>query len=118
MRSRQNGEPLPEAISSRASGRPPEEADSEDPETQARTILEESDDRVREGRSKSGTADNSHVIAVMKLDNGELTEDVMARHEAEGDEPRIVDAAPMPDTAERSHPAQVLPGSLPRPPRD
>ena len=46
-------EPEPEAVSSRASGRPPEEESSEDPERQAEVILEESEDRTIEGSEKS-----------------------------------------------------------------
>jgi hypothetical protein len=46
-------EPEPEAVSSRASGRPPEEESSEDPERQAEVILEESEDRTIEGAEKS-----------------------------------------------------------------
>ncbi len=97
MGSRQNGEPLPESISSRAAGRPPEEADSEDPEAQARTILEESDDRVRQGQSSADGDQNT----VKKLDNGELTGDVITSHEV-GDDERIVGNAPIPETSERS----------------
>jgi hypothetical protein len=46
-------EPEPEAVSSRASGRPPEEESSEDPERQAEVILEESEDRTIKGAEKS-----------------------------------------------------------------
>ena len=46
-------EPEPAAVSSRASGRPPEEESSEDPERQAEVILEESEDRTIEGSEKS-----------------------------------------------------------------
>lgn len=42
-----------EQVTSRASGRPPEEDSSEDPERQAQVILEESDDRTVEGADKS-----------------------------------------------------------------
>jgi hypothetical protein len=42
-----------EAVESRASGRPPEEASSEDPEYQAEVILEESEERTIEGAEKS-----------------------------------------------------------------
>jgi hypothetical protein len=42
-----------DAITSRASGRPPEEESSEDPEHQAQVILEESEDRTVEGADKS-----------------------------------------------------------------
>jgi hypothetical protein len=41
-------EPSDEAVHSRADGRPPEEAVSEDPEGQARIILEESEQRIEE----------------------------------------------------------------------
>ena len=42
-----------DAVTSRASGRPPEEESSEDPEHQAQVILEESEDRTTEGADKS-----------------------------------------------------------------
>jgi hypothetical protein len=66
-------------------------------------------------------AEGSHVIAVRKLDNEELTEDVLARQEAEGQGaapgepepgPRVVTTAPLPETTRRSHPAEALPGTL------
>ena len=41
------------AVTSRASGRPPEEESSEDPEHQAQVILEESEDRTIKGAEKS-----------------------------------------------------------------
>jgi hypothetical protein len=46
-------EPTHEAVVSRASGRPPEEQSSEDPEHQAEVILEESEERTAEGADKS-----------------------------------------------------------------
>ena len=46
-------EPTHEAVASRASGRPPEEASSEDPEHQAEVILEESEERTAGGADKS-----------------------------------------------------------------
>ena len=46
-------EPSHEAVMSRASGRPPEEASSEDPEHQAEVILEESEERIEDGADKS-----------------------------------------------------------------
>jgi hypothetical protein len=46
-------EPSHEAVMSRASGRPPEEESSEDPEHQAEVILEESEERTEEGADKS-----------------------------------------------------------------
>ena len=48
-----DSEPDPSAVTSRASGRPPEEDSSEDPQRQAEVILEESEDRTREGAEKS-----------------------------------------------------------------
>lgn len=48
-----DGEPTHEAVVSRASGRPPEEESSEDPEHQAEVILEESEERIEEGADKS-----------------------------------------------------------------
>jgi hypothetical protein len=41
------------AVETRASGRPPEEAESDDPEEQARAILEDSEDRMKEGAGPS-----------------------------------------------------------------
>jgi hypothetical protein len=46
-------EPTHEAVESRASGRPPEERSSQDPEHQAEVILEESGERTYEGAEKS-----------------------------------------------------------------
>jgi hypothetical protein len=46
-------EPDPSAVAHRASGRPPEEDSSEDPERQALVILEESEDRTSAGADKS-----------------------------------------------------------------
>jgi hypothetical protein len=43
----------PDAVASRADGRPPEEESSEDPEHQAQVILEESEDRTIKGAEKS-----------------------------------------------------------------
>jgi hypothetical protein len=48
-----DNEPDPSAVSSRASGRPPEEDSSEDPERQAEVILEDSEDRTTQGAEKS-----------------------------------------------------------------
>jgi hypothetical protein len=42
------GTPDPEDMTSRAEGRPPEEATSEDPAAQAEAILQESEDRIGE----------------------------------------------------------------------
>jgi hypothetical protein len=38
-----------ETVASRADGRPPDERSSDDPEAQARAILEESEERTAEG---------------------------------------------------------------------
>jgi hypothetical protein len=56
----------------------------------------------------------SHVIATVRTDNGELTEDVVSHDQAEGDDDRVVDHTPLPDTPERPHPEAPVPGSLPR----
>jgi hypothetical protein len=53
-----DAEPEPSAVASRASGRPPEEDASEDPERQALVILEESEERtyeVAEGSTDTGS---------------------------------------------------------------
>jgi hypothetical protein len=49
-----NGIPDPEAVAHRAEGRPPEEASSDDPMAQSRTILEDSEERTAEGAEGSG----------------------------------------------------------------
>ena len=46
-------EPSESVVSSRASGRPPEESDSDCPEDQAREILEESEERTRTSAQRS-----------------------------------------------------------------
>jgi hypothetical protein len=78
----------------------------------------------------------THRIAVLQQDNGELQEDVVerstveqregddgaaepdGRDDADGtDEPRsdrVVHSAKVEDVAERSHPAEPVPGTLPR----
>jgi hypothetical protein len=43
----------PESVASRASGRPPEEESSENPEHQAQVILEESEERTDKSADKS-----------------------------------------------------------------
>jgi len=43
----------PKAVASRADGRPPEEASSDNPEAQAQAILEESEDRIIAGAHTS-----------------------------------------------------------------
>jgi hypothetical protein len=48
----------PENVETRADGRPPEEAESEDPEGQAEAILEESEDRLEDGARKSVKPEN------------------------------------------------------------
>jgi hypothetical protein len=57
-----------------------------------------------------------HVIAVTKQGNGELTEDVLAQELVESDTDEtvdVVDSSPMP-SHDRPHPADALPGTLPR----
>jgi hypothetical protein len=51
------GPPDPEKVASRADGRPPEEASSDNPEAQARAILEESEDRIAAGAHTSDPID-------------------------------------------------------------
>jgi len=53
MDEQSDDEPTHEAVISRASGRPPEEESSEDPEHQAEVILEESEERTEAGAEKS-----------------------------------------------------------------
>jgi hypothetical protein len=56
--SEQLGEaPDPKAVASRADGRPPEEASSDDPEAQAQAILEESEERIAERAHASDPLD-------------------------------------------------------------
>jgi hypothetical protein len=45
--------PDPQRVQSRADARPPEERTSDDPEAQAEAVLEESEERVAEGSTKS-----------------------------------------------------------------
>jgi hypothetical protein len=47
--------PTADKVSTRAGGRPPEEADSDDPEGQAHAVLEDSEDRV--SKSAEGSAE-------------------------------------------------------------
>jgi hypothetical protein len=49
--------PDPKAVASRADGRPPEEATSDNPEAQAQAILEESEDRIAAGAHASESID-------------------------------------------------------------
>jgi hypothetical protein len=49
--------PDPKAVASRAGGRPPEEASSDNPEAQAQAILEESEDRIAAGAHTSDQID-------------------------------------------------------------
>jgi hypothetical protein len=49
-------EPDPQAVSSRADGRPPEEASSDNPDAQAQAILEDSEKRTADGARASGEA--------------------------------------------------------------
>jgi len=44
-----DGQPDKDAVSSRATARPPEEQSSDDPTSQAQTILEESEEHIAEG---------------------------------------------------------------------
>jgi hypothetical protein len=46
-------EPRSKNVETRADGRPPEEADSENPEEQAEAVLEDSEKRVEEGAKPS-----------------------------------------------------------------
>jgi hypothetical protein len=56
--SEQLGEPPdPKAVASRAGGRPPEEASSDDPDAQAQAILEESEERIADGTRASTSID-------------------------------------------------------------
>ena len=48
--------PDPESVATRADGRLPEEASSDDPMTQAQAILEESEERMAEGAKDSEPA--------------------------------------------------------------
>jgi hypothetical protein len=48
-----DSEPDADTVSSRAEGRPPEESSSDDPEAQAKVILEESEGRLADGARKS-----------------------------------------------------------------
>jgi hypothetical protein len=52
-------ETSPKNVETRADGRPPEEAGSDDPEEQAEAILEESEDRVEEAAKNSSPRDES-----------------------------------------------------------
>jgi hypothetical protein len=49
--------PDPEKVASRADGRPPEEATSDNPKAQAQAILEESEDRIAAGTLTSDSID-------------------------------------------------------------
>jgi hypothetical protein len=63
------------------------------------------------------TAAESHVIAVVKLDNGELVEDVILKEVVEQSADaadRVVDTSEMPETPDRPHPTARIPGTLPR----
>jgi hypothetical protein len=46
-------------VETRADGRPPEEAGSDDPEGQAEAILEESEDRLEDGAKNSAKKDKT-----------------------------------------------------------
>ena len=62
--------PDPEAVSSRAEGRPPEEASSDDPERQAQVILEESEERILNGAAKS-ESDEEEASGSTTTDGGQ-----------------------------------------------
>ena len=47
----------PKNVATRAEGRPPEEAASENPEEQAEAILEDSEDRLKQGARRSATTE-------------------------------------------------------------
>ena len=47
------GAPDPERVQSRADARPPEERTSDDPKAQAEVVLEDSEERVAKGSTKS-----------------------------------------------------------------
>jgi hypothetical protein len=47
----------PKNVETRAEGRPPEEAGSDDPEEQAEAILEDSENRLEEGAKESARND-------------------------------------------------------------
>jgi hypothetical protein len=49
----------PKNVETRADGRPPEEAQSDDPEEQAEAILEDSEDRLEEAARESARKDAS-----------------------------------------------------------
>jgi len=52
--------PDPKAVASRADGRPPEEASSDNPEAQAQAILEESEDRIVAGAHTADRIDGPY----------------------------------------------------------
>jgi hypothetical protein len=49
----------PKNVETRADGRPPEEAGSDDPKGQAEAILEESENRVEDGAKESAKKDKT-----------------------------------------------------------
>jgi hypothetical protein len=49
----------PKNVETRADGRPPEEAGSDDPEEQAEAILEESEERLEQGSKSSVEVDET-----------------------------------------------------------
>src|ERR1035437_8412950 len=65
--------PDPEAVSSRAEGRPPEEASTDDPERQAQVILEESEERILNGAAKS-EGDEEEDASMFEVNNGEQSQ--------------------------------------------
>jgi hypothetical protein len=61
----------PEAVASRADGRPAEEESSDNPEAQARAILEESQQRIADGAHSSDPIDE----LIPKPSDGQLEEE-------------------------------------------
>jgi ribosomal protein S16 len=61
----------PEAVASRADGRPAEEESSDNPEAQARAILEESEQRIADGAQTSDPIDE----LIPKPSDGQLEEE-------------------------------------------
>jgi hypothetical protein len=56
-----DGHPREGAVASRADGRPPAEAGSDDPEQQAQVILEDSEARVAAGAAKADPRTEEHT---------------------------------------------------------
>ncbi len=70
-----DGVPAPDSVSSRAEGRPPSEQTSDDPQEQARVILEESETRIAAGAAKSQNgSDRGTRLCGVTLVRGDGTE--------------------------------------------